>query len=78
MGERNTVEGLFAIAEGLQAVARALDRLGVNDAGTSMGAVEFLAKEVKVGLAGVCEAIEDLDPDMAATKAAFAQDARRA
>ena len=42
----NVVDGLFAIARGLHHVAHSIDRLGVNGADTSMGAIELLALEV--------------------------------
>jgi hypothetical protein len=43
------VAGLFAIAEGLQAVSKALIRLGNNDAPTNMGAIEALGAAVLDG-----------------------------
>jgi hypothetical protein len=46
----NVVDGLFAIARALTAIAHNLDRLGTNGASSPMGAVEFLACEVKSGL----------------------------
>ena len=41
----NVVDGLFAIARALDRVARAIDRLGTNDASTSMGALENRARD---------------------------------
>jgi len=45
----NVVDGLFAISDGLQSVARALVRLGHNDAATNMGALEALGAAVLDG-----------------------------
>ena len=59
MEPANVVDGLFAIARGLNKVAIALDRLGTNDAATPMGAIELLAKEVRDGLSSVAGAIEE-------------------
>lgn len=57
------------IANALFAIARALDRLGTNDAATPMGAVELLAKEVRDGadamansLQGLTDAVDRLAP----------------
>ena len=43
----NVVDGLYAIARGLHAVAASVDRLGTNGADTNMGAIELLASEVR-------------------------------
>lgn len=43
----NMVDGLFAIARGLESVAHAIESLGLNGADTRMGAIELLAKEIK-------------------------------
>jgi hypothetical protein len=45
----NVVDGLFAISDSLQSVARALVRLGHNDAATNMGAMEALGAAVLDG-----------------------------
>lgn len=58
MEPANIVDGLFAIARGLDRVATAIERLGVNDAATPMGAIELVAKEIKDGLRDVGDAIE--------------------
>ncbi len=55
----NVVDGLFAIAEGLQAVARSLHKLGVSDACTGMGALEVLSKEVHDGLEKIAVATSE-------------------
>jgi hypothetical protein len=60
MEAANVVDGLFAIARGLQAVAGAINKLGINDAATPMGAIETLAKEVRDGFTIVCSAIEGI------------------
>lgn len=39
--------GHQAIAGAIRELARAIDRLGTNDASTPMGAIELLASEVK-------------------------------
>jgi hypothetical protein len=46
----NVVDGLFAIARSMDRVAIAIERLGVGNANTDMGAIELLSKEVKDGL----------------------------
>jgi hypothetical protein len=43
----NIVDGLFAIARANEKIARAIERLGVNDAATPMGAIELLAGEIR-------------------------------
>lgn len=45
------------IADALDNVATALNRLGNGDAATNMGAIENLAKEIKDGLSEVSIAI---------------------
>lgn len=57
--EESIVTSLLAIAEGLENVARALEGLGTNDAFTSMGAIELLAKEMRDGLGAIASAIEN-------------------
>ena len=49
----NVVDGLFAIARGLAAVAEAINRLGNADAATPMGAIEMLSKEVRDGFSSL-------------------------
>jgi len=60
-------DGLFAIAyslvdlaESQKATARALTKLGMNDAGTPMGAIETLAYEIKKAGQSVAEEIESV------------------
>lgn len=44
----DTVSGrISAAAEGLHQIARSIIKLGLNDAGTGMGAIEALSLEVK-------------------------------
>ena len=43
----NIVDSLGSIARAISEVSRSLDRLGVGNASTNMGAIELLAKEVK-------------------------------
>jgi hypothetical protein len=54
----NVVDGLFAIARSMDRVAKALNRLGTGNAPTDMGAVEFLAVEVKSGLDSLAASVE--------------------
>lgn len=49
-----------ALQDGLGSVARALDRLGTGNAGTDMGAVEYLAQQVREGSERVAAALEKL------------------
>jgi len=53
----NVVDGLFAIAEALQTVARGLHRLGLAEASTPMGALEVLSLEVRDGFNNLCAAL---------------------
>lgn len=43
----NVVDALYVIGRGIHRLATAVETLGVNDAATSMGAIEVLAKEVR-------------------------------
>jgi hypothetical protein len=43
----NLVDVVQRVAEGAHHVARALEKLGVADASTGMGAIEVLAREVR-------------------------------
>lgn len=45
------------IYEGLLGIARALDRLGTGNAATEMGAIEFLASQVKEGNKEIASAL---------------------
>ena len=47
LGERNLTDGLYTIARGLGDVAYAIERLGLNDAHTNLGAIELLAREIR-------------------------------
>ena len=58
--EVNQVEALFAIAEALRSVAYQIQELGTGGA-VGMGAIEFLAVQVKDGLSSVSEAIREHD-----------------
>jgi hypothetical protein len=59
--EVNQVEALFAIAEALRSVAYQIRDLGTAGAATPLGAIEFLAVQVKDGLSSVSEAIREHD-----------------
>lgn len=52
-------DGQYAIARALLDVATQLKYLGVGDAATTMGAIEFLAKEVGEGCAAISYAIRE-------------------
>jgi len=56
-------EGLLAIAEAINNLARAIDRLGTNQAVTPMGAIEVLSMEIKDGFSLLASAISDLKVD---------------
>ena len=43
----NVVDGLFAIARGLESVAQAIHKLGFADASTPMGAIESATVEIR-------------------------------
>ena len=60
MEAANVVDGLFAIARSLDRCAKAIHQLGVGNATTPMGAVEFLGKEVGDGLGAVAAALHDV------------------
>ncbi len=54
----NIARGLFAIARELHGVKKAIQWLGTGDAGSTMGAIEYLATQVKEGAEAVATAIE--------------------
>jgi hypothetical protein len=54
----NVVDGLFAIARSISSIALQLKYLGVGDAATTMGAIEFLAVAIKQGSENVACALE--------------------
>jgi hypothetical protein len=58
--EVNIVDALFAIAGAIQDLAASVNRLGLNDAATPMGAVEMLAEEVKGLAAAVTNGLDYL------------------
>lgn len=53
----NVVDGLFAIASGLNSIAAAIQNLGNGNASTPMGAIENLAKELKEGLEHIADSV---------------------
>lgn len=58
----NVVDAVDAGAQALSRLVGALDRLGLNDRNTNMGAIELLAHEVKDGsvqIAGALLALAD-------------------
>jgi hypothetical protein len=54
----NVVDGLFAIARGLDRIATSIDNLGTGNASTPLGAIELLSKEVKDGFSSLSSAVE--------------------
>jgi hypothetical protein len=52
-------KGMFAVAKSLDNVASAIRALGTNDAGTKMGAMEYLAVSIKDGLDTIAKAVEE-------------------
>jgi len=50
------VVAIEGVAEGLLCIADALNKLGVSDANTPMGAVELLSKEIKEGFERLSDA----------------------
>lgn len=56
----NLVDTTNHIAQAIRLVANALDRLGTANAATPMGAIEFLAIEVRNGSQAIAGAIGDL------------------
>jgi hypothetical protein len=56
-------DGLLAIAEAVNNLARAIDRLGNGNAATPMGAIENLAKEIKDGFETLASSISELKSD---------------
>jgi hypothetical protein len=59
--DNTVVGGMFAIADAIQYLARALDRLGNADAATQMGAIEALGKHLGEALDGIACAIDNHD-----------------
>lgn len=57
MQSETLTEALDGIAAAIEMVARALDRLGTGDAGTSMGAIELLSLQVKLTGREIAEAL---------------------
>jgi len=55
----NVTDALFAIADSISTLARAVDKLGMNgavgDKGTEFGALEVLSMEIKDGLNNVSQ-----------------------
>ncbi len=52
-------DGLLAIAEAINGLARAIDRLGTNGAASPMGAIEVLSVEIKEGFSLLASAISE-------------------
>lgn len=64
----NVVDGLYAIARALRAVAKAIEELGTNDAmypsGAKPGAIELLAEEIRNGFTSLSTAINERSDDL--------------
>jgi hypothetical protein len=60
MGEHMTNETDEPIAKALQSIATQLKHLGVGDAATTMGALEFHGTQVKEGAEAIASAIHEL------------------
>jgi hypothetical protein len=57
----NTIsDGLFAVAKSIDGLAKAVDRLGMSNADTPMGAVEFLSKQIKDSADQVCHELREV------------------
>ena len=64
----NVVGGLMYIGQGLLAVAKSLDRLGLANANTDQGAIKVLAEEIKDGFAKLASAKPDFSEVAAAIR----------
>lgn len=59
--EADNVAGMIeSVASALGGLTGALDRLGINDASTRMGALELLALEIKAGSGRVADALTEI------------------
>jgi methyl-accepting chemotaxis protein len=56
----NLVDAVDNGSRALWQVGRAIERLGLNEASTSMGAIEVLAKEIKEGSERIASALSEL------------------
>lgn len=45
--EANIVDAIFAMSRSLREIAHSIDRLGLNNADTKLGAIEVLSKEIR-------------------------------
>ncbi|MDP9364208.1 MAG: hypothetical protein M3Q10_08280 [Chloroflexota bacterium] len=59
MEAANVVDGLFAVARAIDHLANQVKWLGTGDAGTTMGAVEFLAVSVREGMGEVASSLNE-------------------
>ena len=50
--------GLFAIAAAIRGLRQSIDRLGTNGDSTPLGAIEYLAMEVRDGLSKIASSFE--------------------
>lgn len=49
-----------AVAEAINSLARAVHALGTNNAGTQMGAIEYLAVEIREGSTRIAEGLNSI------------------
>lgn len=59
----NLVDGMFAIADGLNNIAQAIHRLGNADASTPYGGLEALGMQIEKAATIVAGAMDVPDPD---------------
>lgn len=55
----NVASALFYIGDSLQEVAKAIQALGIGNASTDMGAVEFLSVSIREGLERIASGISE-------------------
>ncbi len=56
----NVVDGLFEIARAIDGLATQVKYLGTGDAGTTIGAIEFLGASVEKGMNGIAVALSEI------------------
>lgn len=58
----NITDGLFEIAEAILELSRQVNYLGTGNANSGMGAIEYLATELRDGTTRIAEAMEKDEP----------------
>ena len=56
-----TLAGAMLISESLRRMSESLDKLGLNNAHTPLGAIEMLAEEVRNGMAAIANTLDRED-----------------